>query len=168
MFLAWEANPNQRSSSVWIDRSKEYDTPLDPWSQVHNTDEGIIQSMIIDGVPWEDYHHRSHLPDCQEDTPDDLHHPSVFDFLSNTVNTVDSERNLSNIEETIAINISTKTDVVENIYVGKCCSPSELEIYNALFREFRDVFAWSYDEMPGIDSSIVEHEIKMYPDVKLV
>ena len=75
---------------------------------------------------------------------------------------------MSNIEETIAINISTKIDVVENIHVGKTCSLSELEIYYALFHEFRDVFAWSYDEMPGIDSSIVEHEIKMYPDVKLV
>eukprot|EP00253_Pinus_taeda_P019999 PITA_19999 len=44
----------------------------------------------------------------------------------------------------------------------------QLEIYCALFREFRDIFAWSYEEMPGIDSRIVEHEIKMYPDVKLV
>eukprot|EP00253_Pinus_taeda_P033125 PITA_33125 len=84
------------------------------------------------------------------------------------VGTLDSERNLSNIEETTAINISTKTDVVENIHVGKSCSSSELEIYSTLFHEFRDVFAWSYDEMPGIDSSIVEHEIKMYPDVKPV
>jgi len=164
MFSAWEANPNQRSSSVWIDKSKDYDTPLDPWSHVHNTDEGIIQSMIIDGAPWEDYHHHSHLPDCHND----LNHPSVFYFVSNTLNMVDSERNLSNIEETIAINISTKTNFVENIHVGKSCSPSELEIYEVLFREFRDVFAWSYDEIPGIDSSIVEHEIKMYLDVKPV
>ena len=84
------------------------------------------------------------------------------------MNTVDFERNLSNIEETTTINISTKIDVVENVHVGKSCSSLELEIYSALFREFRDVFAWSYDEMPGIDSSIVEHEIKMYPDVKPV
>lgn len=124
--------------------------------------------MIIDGARWGDHHHHSHLPDFQEDTPDDLHHPLVFDFLSNTINMVDSKKNLSNIEETIAMNILTKTDVVENIYVGKCCSPLELEIYEALFRKFRDVFAWSYDEMPGIDSSIVEHEIKMYLDVKPV
>ncbi len=124
--------------------------------------------MMIDGAPWEDYHHRSHLLNWKEDNSGKLHHPSVFDFLTNTVNTMDSERSLSNIEETTAINISTKTDVVENIHVGKSCSSSELEIYNALFREFRDVFAWSYDEMPGIDSSIVEHEIKMYLDVKLV
>eukprot|EP00253_Pinus_taeda_P019382 PITA_19382 len=46
--------------------------------------------------------------------------------------------------------------------------PPKLEIYCALFREFRYVFAWSYEEMPGIDSSIIEHEIKMYPDVKPV
>jgi hypothetical protein len=52
--------------------------------------------------------------------------------------------------------------------LAKSCSPSELETYRALFREFRDIFAWSYEEMPGIDSSIVEHEIKMYPDVKPV
>jgi len=124
--------------------------------------------MMIDGAPWEDYHHRSHLPDCKEDSSNGLDHPSVFEFLSNTINMVDSERNLSNIEETIAINISTKTDVIENIHVSKSCSSSELEIYYTLFHEFRDVFAWSYDEMLGIDSSIVEHEIEMYPDVKLV
>jgi len=135
---------------------------------VYNIDEGILQSIVIEEGPWKHYHHRSLLPYCEEDTTNDLYHPSIFDFLSNTVNTEDSEQNLSNIEETITINISTKTNIVENIYVGKCCSPSEMEIYNALFHEFRDVFAWSYDEMPGIHSSIVEHEIKMYPDVKLV
>ena len=124
--------------------------------------------MMINGAPWEDYHLRSHLLNCKEDNSSDLDHPSVFDFLTNTVSTVDSKRNLSNIEETIAINISTKTDVVENIHVGKYCSHSELEIYYALFREFRDVLAWSYDEMIGIDSSIVEHEINMCPDVKPV
>ena len=124
--------------------------------------------MMIDGAPWEDYHHRSHLPYYKEDFSSDLDHPSVFYFLSNIVNTVDSERNLSNIEETIAINISTKPDVVMNIHVGKSCSSSELEVYYALFHEFRDVFAWSYEEIPGIDSSIVEHEIKMCPDDKPV
>ena len=143
MFLAWEANPNQRSSSIWIDRSKENGTPSDPWSQVHSIDEGTVQSMIIDEAPWEDYHHCSHLPNYKEDSSSDLHHPSVFYFLSNSVNMVDSEWNLSNIEETITINISTKTDVVENIHVDKSCSPSELEIYHTLFHEFRDVFAWS-------------------------
>ena len=91
MFLTWEANPNQHSSSIWIGRSKEYGTPSDPWSRVHVTDEGIVQSMVIEGAPWNDSHHRSLLSDCEEDTQNDLYHPSVVDFLSNTVNTVDSK-----------------------------------------------------------------------------
>ena len=37
-----------------------------------------------------------------------------------------------------------------------------------MFKEFRDVFAWSYEEMPGIDPSIVVHEIKTYDDAKPV
>ena len=36
----------------------------------------------------------------------------------------------------------------------------------ALFKEFRDVFSWSYEEMLGIDPSIVEHEIRAYPEVR--
>jgi hypothetical protein len=55
---------------------------------------------------------------------------------------------------------------VENIFVGADCSPEEIQIYTDLFKEFRDVFAWSYEEMPGIDPKIVEHEITTYPDAK--
>lgn len=126
--------------------------------------------MVIGEEPWEDYHHRSLPPNSGENYSDELVHPSIIDFFSNSVRiySVDSERNLSNIEETISIDISTKPNVVENIHVRKYCSPLELDIYHALFREFRYVFAWSYEEMPGIDSSIVEHKIKMYPDVKPV
>ena len=75
---------------------------------------------------------------------------------------------MTNISATIPINISVNPDVVENIYRGANCSSEEISIYTALFKEFRDVFAWSYEEMPGIDPSIVEHEIQTYPDAKLV
>ena len=68
----------------------------------------------------------------------------------------------------ISIDILTKPSIVENIHISASCSPSELDTYRAIFREFWDVFAWSYEEMSDIDSNIVEHEIKMYPDVKLV
>jgi hypothetical protein len=57
---------------------------------------------------------------------------------------------------------------VENVFVGVDFSPEEIQIYTDLFKEFSDVFAWSYEEMPGIDPKIVEHEITMYPDAKPV
>ena len=62
----------------------------------------------------------------------------------------------------------TKPGIVEIIHVSVSCSPSELESYRSLFHELCDVFAWSYEEMLGIDTSIVEHTINMYHDVKLV
>jgi hypothetical protein len=57
---------------------------------------------------------------------------------------------------------------LKNVYIGADCSPEEIQIYNELFKELSDVFSWSYEEMPGIDPRIFEHEIKTYPDSKPV
>ena len=95
MFSTWAANSNQHSSSVWIDRSKEYGTSSDPSSHVHSTDKGIVHSMMIRDTPWEDHHHHSRLH--YEDYSSDLNHPSVFDILSNTVNMVSTS--LKNSED---------------------------------------------------------------------
>jgi hypothetical protein len=79
-----------------------------------------------------------------------------------------AEGNMETIAETIPINISQNPGIMENVFVGADCSPEEIQIYTDLFKEFRDVFAWSYEEMPGIDTKIVEHEITRYPDAKPV
>ena len=76
------------------------------------------------------------------------------------------EGNMENISTTIPINISVNPNIVENMHIGTNCSPKEISIYISLFKEFCDIFSWSYEEMPGIDPSIVEHEIRTYPDTK--
>ena len=78
------------------------------------------------------------------------------------------EGNMENISATIPINIFVNPNVVENVHIGTNCSPEEIAIYMALFKEFHGVFSWSYEEMPGIDPSIVEHKIRTYPDAKPV
>ena len=75
---------------------------------------------------------------------------------------------MANISTTIPINISVNPDVMENIYIGANFSSEEIAIYTTLFKEFRDVFAWSYEEMLGIDPSIVQQEIQTYLDAKPV
>ena len=77
-----------------------------------------------------------------------------------------ADGNMANVAPTIPINIFRDHGKVENVYIGADCSPCEIKEYTAMFREFCDIFAWSYDEMPGIDPRIVEHEIKTYPDAK--
>ena len=75
---------------------------------------------------------------------------------------------MGNIMQTQPIDISVKPGIVEHLHIGVTCTPEQIQLYSKLFREFRDVFAWSYEEMPGIDSSIVMHEIITYPDAKPV
>ena len=37
-----------------------------------------------------------------------------------------------------------------------------------LLKEFRDVFAWDYNAMPGLDLELVVHMLNVDPEAKLV
>ena len=76
--------------------------------------------------------------------------------------------NMENISTIIPVNISEKNNVMENIHINVSYSLEDVSIYTSLFKEFHDVFSRSYEEMLGIDPSIVEHEIHTYLNVKLV
>ena len=100
----------------------------------------------------------------------DLAMDKIFHWYKSSLamHDVYAKGNMANISETIPINISNKLDVIENVFTGAYCTLQEIETYTTLFKEYRDVFAWSYEEMPSIDHWIVKHEIKIYPNAKLV
>jgi len=141
------------------------------FSEPVHTDEQICEILCVDDLPWEDLHHRSSfLPEIDRFEND---FSSVFSIeyvkeLQSPIKNPDSELNLGNISRTNPIDISVQPGIVENVHIGASCTENEIQKYKALFQEFRDVFAWSYEEMPGIDPTIVVHEIKTYPDAKLV
>jgi hypothetical protein len=56
--------------------------------------------------------------------------------------------NMANISKTILINISKTPGIIENVFISANCSPEEIHTYTSLFKEFHDVFSWSYEEMP--------------------
>ena len=99
------------------------------------------------------------------ETKDFIH--GKVEWLKNPIPTPDTfeEGNMGNISPTIKIDISTNSNIVEEIMLGASCSPEEVNAYKSLFQEFHDIFAWSYTEMPGLDPSIVEHHIDTWPDV---
>ena len=68
-----------------------------------------------------------------------------------------ADGNMANLSPTIPINISHDPGKVENVYIGVSCSSNEIKEYTDLFKEFHDIFAWSYKEILGIDPCIVEH-----------
>ena len=154
---------------VW---SLDYTSALDCLDSVLPSEEAILEAMMGIDRPWEDLHHRSYfLPPLQEVESrfSELYSSDVC-TLSNplVLAHVRAEGNMSMISKTTPINISRDPNTIENLFIGIECSPEEIQIYTDLFREFRDVFSWYYEEMPGIDPSIVQHEIKTYENAKPV
>ena len=99
------------------------------------------------------------------ETKDFIH--GKVDWLKNPIPAPDAfeEGNMENILRTIKINISTNSEIIEEIMLGVSCSPEEVDAYTALFQEFRDIFTWSYTKIPDLDPSIMEHHIDTWPDV---
>jgi hypothetical protein len=143
----------------------------DPFCVVFPTDKMIMS--VLDDNPWDDGHHRSILF-LEQQTLENYQRIStpstvvVITTVPGSTRDLFAEGNLSNISPTIPIDISVKSGIVENVHIGASCSPNEIVTYTSLFKEFRDIFAWSYEEMSGIDPSIVVHEIKTYPGAKPV
>ena len=38
----------------------------------------------------------------------------------------------------------------------------------ALLKEYQDIFAWSYQDMPGLNTSLITHKIAIDPTIRLV
>jgi len=137
------------------------------------SDEAILEAMNVSEKPWDDMHHRSYfLPSLDKIEQDDFR-STLSEIIDHAIVPLDThdiyaEGNMVNISPTIQIDISRTPGKIENVNIGVDCLPEETLIYTNLFKEFRDIFAWSYEEIPGIDPHIVEHEIRTYPDAKPV
>jgi hypothetical protein len=143
----------------------------DSFCVIFPTDKMIMS--VMEDTPWDDGHHHS-IPFLEQHTLENYQRiPTtstvvVISTVPATTHNVFAEGNLSNISPTIPIDISIKPGIVENVHIGASCPFDEIVTYTSLFKEFHDIFAWSYEEMPGIDPAIVVHEIKTYPGAKSV
>ena len=66
-------------------------------------------------------------------------------------------------EEIELINLGTE-DNKREIKVGAALEEGVKKRIFQLLREYSDIFAWSYEDMPGLDPQIVEHRIPTKPD----
>lgn len=54
----------------------------------------------------------------------------------------------------------------QNIKLGLGISTDKRYDFNDLFKIYKDVFAWNYDDLKTYESSIIQHTIPMLPNVK--
>src|SRR4051812_27470502 len=54
------------------------------------------------------------------------------------------------------------------IYISDTLSPNEKVELIALVREYIDVFAWNYEDMPGLDPKVAMHRLNIKAEAKPV
>jgi len=71
-------------------------------------------------------------------------------------------------EEVEVVNLEEEGEMKEVKMGTGMTKETQGQLY-ALLKEFKDVFAWSYQDMRGLDPSIVQHKLPLrpeYPPVK--
>ena len=71
-------------------------------------------------------------------------------------------------EELGEINLGTKLGSRKPVFISSQLTAQEKEQLMALLKKYVDVFAWTYDEMPGLDPGLVVHSFNVDPRVKPV
>jgi hypothetical protein len=61
------------------------------------------------------------------------------------------------------INLGSEEDKKE-VKIGALLHPEVKSRLIDLLKEYVDVFAWSYQDMPGLDTDIVEHRLPLKPE----
>ena len=71
-------------------------------------------------------------------------------------------------EELIEVELNDGEESEKLVKISKSLSKEERGKLVALLREYKDVFAWSYQEMLGLSLNLVTHKLKVDPDAKPV
>ena len=70
-------------------------------------------------------------------------------------------------EPTKEINLGTKHDPRTVIISLNLNSEEESTLIQVL-KEYKDIFAWTYEDMPGLNPALVEHQLPIKPGAKAV
>jgi ribonuclease HI len=71
-------------------------------------------------------------------------------------------------EDLEVINLSHDPGIDKPVSISTSLSAVERACFVNLLKEYQDVFAWKYDEMPGIDPGLVAHSLNVEPGTKPV
>jgi hypothetical protein len=71
------------------------------------------------------------------------------------------------VQETQKINIGTH-DSPKYVNLGTNYTKEEIDQYTSMFKEFYDIFSWTYDDLKEYDKSIFQHIIPLKEGAKLV
>lgn len=65
------------------------------------------------------------------------------------------------IEETIKVDLSNEPSNPKIIQLGKPLNENERKEFITIFKEKKEIFVWSYVNMPGLDPNLVVHNLNI-------
>ena len=71
-------------------------------------------------------------------------------------------------EELKEIDLGTESGSGKPVFISSQLVAQEKEQLVTLLQKYRDVFAWTYDEMPGLDPGLVVHSLNVDPGMRPV
>eukprot|EP00253_Pinus_taeda_P011398 PITA_11398 len=134
------------------------------WSHMWLPYNGSYSNQIID----EDHHDRQ----IQRSSTDNAIPKSVvkledlYDLKSRFKRSTNSKLYSSTLNYE-SVNLGTD-DKPKNINLGHGLAPEEKQAYICLLRQYKNVFAWNYDELKTYNTSIIQHSIPMIDNEKPV
>ena len=88
----------------------------------------------------------------------------LFDLQDKFKKSTNTKTNNSSLKyEAIYLGIEQN---LQNINLEINCSPAERASFIKMFKEFKDVFAWTYDDLKTYDTKIFQHIIPLKEDSK--
>ena len=81
--------------------------------------------------------------------------------------TMEDKQTLPHQEVTELVNLGTDNEKKEVKIGSSLDSLTKKEIMD-LLKDYADIFAWSYQDMPGLSTEIVEHQLPIRPECKPV
>ena len=107
----------------------------------------------------------THVCDVDDvgDTDDPLSGTSECDFDSDM-----EDRKVTPISGSTELIDFGAPDQSKELRIGSSLSPDEMSRLIDLIRSYLDVFAWSYEDMSGLDPTIVQYHLPILPHARPV
>lgn len=71
------------------------------------------------------------------------------------------------VDDILILNLGDEKDP-KLVQIGSPLSLVERKELVEMLKEYRDMFGWFYEDMPGINPEIVQHHMHLYPDAEPV
>ena len=114
--------------------------------------------QLVDGLGVYELMLEEENDDSEENDPAKMYSTGVRRF----------DEPISVVEKPIKeINLGTKNDP-RDVIISQNLTPEEERALSNILKEYKDTFAWTYEDMPSLNPTLVEHRLPIKPGARAV